>query len=550
MTGRGCTKCSPLLALFPNLHEKSSMYYRCRLPIWTAIAALLLVHASSQHASPQPALQAPPYSCPFCTLQAADLAGKNFVRANLRGASFAAGVNMSGFDFSEAMLAGAHLPGAILRNATLNNADLSKADLTGAVLTGAKMNGTDLQYAVLTGAVVSETELSLATRGPALDRSSQQSGNKDAHWEMTCGTADLSQLHSAVYVSTSGSDSNTCGNKMDTACKTIAQGVHNCSGSACGVLVAFGAYPQPSTLALRDGVSLYGGCLKAGTNSPQWKSLISAPANGVPAVAASGIASPTILQNFKIDASPATQPGSASIAMEVSKSPGLLITGTQIYANQGAGGKPGATPGVATRGGDAKLDAGGQNSTCPGSDGGQGSGVMNTHTVNKPSGGPVEHGGMPVIISTTEIVCDRNNCDGMSGQAGSTGLAAPGGPHGDPNLGSCAYYRGGNGHEGSPGHVANCGNKGDRSTDRQGTLSNGVWTPAWAGSGSAGGNGGGGGGGGAGGATGGFCVVVDRNYMTIPRGPCSRRRGPALIGVPRARIPRSGRPRRPRESGR
>ncbi|HKA54359.1 MAG TPA: hypothetical protein VKJ47_11925, partial [Candidatus Binatia bacterium] len=76
--------------------------------------------------------------------------------------------------------------------------------------------------------------------------------------QVTCGVADLSGLRRQIYVSPQGNDITGCGATAAGACKTIQQGIENCSGSGCGVLVRYGLYPLSTPIALADGVSVYG----------------------------------------------------------------------------------------------------------------------------------------------------------------------------------------------------------------------------------------------------------------------------------------------------
>ncbi|MES2932997.1 MAG: pentapeptide repeat-containing protein, partial [Pseudomonadota bacterium] len=468
--------------------------------ILLALAALLSASTVFAGANPD--------NCPYCTFQAKDLSGKNFAHANLRGATFA-GLNLSGLDFSGANLAGADLSNTNLSGTIFNHADLSNARLHAAVLTGAKLNGTDLEYADLAGANVTGTDLSLAVLGPKPVTGIVQ----DATLEMTCAPANLTSVKHAAYVDSAGSDSPSCGATLASACKSIDKGIAYCKDKeSCSVLVAFGRYPQSSPLALHDGVNLYGGCVKPGAGAAHLYSLIMAPANGAPAITANNIGKPTIVQNFKLDASAATAPGSASLGLQVANSAGLQLTDSHIYGGQGARGANGQAPGEAGIGGAASGATGGINKSCANSNGGDGSGNMDIRTETWTSGGPNPPGTIPIVYSKDAMACAKNDCNGYAGQPGSTGVSAKGGAHGDPNMGSCAYYRGGNGKPGDAGQPAACGAKGTRSANLQGTLVNGIWTAALAGTGINGGDGGGGGAGGAGGATGGWCVVVTRNY--------------------------------------
>ena len=132
-------------------------------------------------------------------------------------------------------------------------------------------------------------------RVPDDERTSSDSGPAQLH----CGLADLSSLKNPVYVSTSGTDGSTCGSSLAAACKTIARGIRNCTGAACGVLVAWGEYPLTASLQLTQGINVYGGCLSPSSWKPEYFSVILAPPDGQPAVTASGIATATILAEFR-----------------------------------------------------------------------------------------------------------------------------------------------------------------------------------------------------------------------------------------------------------
>lgn len=474
-----------------------------------------------------------PYICPYCDLRGANLAGRNLTNANLQRANLA-GANLSGAILNGAIMAGADLTQANLDNAMLDpsndgDADLSSANLSGASFQGAQMQGTDLEYTDLAGANFSNTDLSRARLDPVL-RTGLHAGRKTSFanaklpgglkldaatsitararivpaaaapklgaFEFSCGSADLGQLTSAVYVTPAGSDSNTCGSTVATACKTIAQGLSNCPASGCGVLVGYGQYPLAASLALREGVNVYGGCMAPEQPGTNLLSLIQAPPGGVPAVSANGLSAATLLQNFKVLASPALASGTASVAMQVNNSPGLSVLNSEIYAAQGRVGANGAAPGAAAKGGDASGQTAGTNGSCSNTNGGNGA-VQMAVSVD-----------VSVFKFSCNPSCSANNCWGYQGLPGSTGAYSGGGQWGSQNCAECPRSSGGDGNGGGGGKTAACGVKGTASSNIAGSFSNNAWIPGVAGSGTPGSSGAGGGGGGSGGYKAGACFWV------------------------------------------
>ena len=78
--------------------------------------------------------------------------------------------------------------------------------------------------------------------------------------QLSCNGADISGLRNIIYVAPGGSESASCGAAAVSACATIQKGIDNCRGSACAVLVRYGRYKTTATIALKNGVSVYGGC--------------------------------------------------------------------------------------------------------------------------------------------------------------------------------------------------------------------------------------------------------------------------------------------------
>lgn len=494
-----------------------------------------------------------PPICPACDLRAHTPApGVSYAHANWRGARLD-GVNLAHLDLGGAVLAGASLSDANLRGARLIDTDLSGANLSGAVLVGAAMKNIDLGYANLAGADFSDTDLSLARLGP-LPQAGLHHGKKTvftnaavpAGTRLDAATSELGGLRidttlisavtpvgawscpapapagtqHLVYVDSNAQENAQCGDSPAHACKTIARGIQACDGKpGCTVLVAYGSYPQAAPLALRDGISLQGGCTAQEYASAGLTSRITAPDGGKPAVIASSIQRPTVMRGFKIDASAASAPGAPSIALQVDNVPGLQLADATIYAGRGASGASGQGGGTAQAGAPGTGRTAGAN-LCYGkrADGGDGGVTMGVYTQIFTDSGPTPHGMIPGFTTTTTMTCNGGSCAGANGQPNAQGYFGLGGAHGQPNMGRCAYYSGSAGTKGGDGPPGSCGTAGQPSPSLKGAFSNGRWVAASGGSGGNGGHGAGGGGGGAGGATGGYCVVKIREYPSGPGG--------------------------------
>ncbi|MEJ7685960.1 MAG: hypothetical protein WKG52_02565 [Variovorax sp.] len=168
----------------------------------------------------------------------------------------------------------------------------------------------------------------------------------DAHapGAAVCSGADLSGVKAAVHVAPDGVDAAGCGTGAATACKTVQQGIGTCGAPGCAVLVRHGLYPTTATIELRSGVSVYGGCRFAGEADRLYRSTIVAnPPPGMPAIAGQGINAPTILQGLVVIAKEETAAGSPSIAMTVSGSRALALTGMVLIAGKGGDGATGSS---------------------------------------------------------------------------------------------------------------------------------------------------------------------------------------------------------------
>jgi uncharacterized protein YjbI with pentapeptide repeats len=444
-----------------------------------------------------PILFSKPLKCPFCDLRNAPFANQNLADANLQRA------DLTGADLRGADLSGAILDGAIMKNANLagakfntsrrGRASLSGADLTGANLRGASFNGTNLQHVDLSGIDRSTVDLSKAL---IVDPSALV-GEK-----VTCGSASMSGLQTRIYVSTSGSDGSDCGDTVAKACASIAAGISRCSGKgACGVLVMHGQYKLSATIALADGVNVYGGCVATPVANAVIQSLVIAPPNGQPAMSASRLTKETVLQGFRLEGTTAPA-GAASTTLLVTNSSKLSVVDSFILSGAGGSvGGPGGPGSTGAKGTDGNGETAGTNAQCSSSAGGNGSGYYQVKiTVYFASYG-------------WDASCTSPGCAGSRSPMG-----AAGGRWGTPNNRECAASRGDTGHNGDNGGDAGCGGKGVVSSNTSGSFSAGIWNGSTGGTGGGGGNGVGGGGGGAGGFKGGACFWVKIEQYGNPGG--------------------------------
>ena len=158
-----------------------------------------------------------------------------------------------------------------------------------------------------------------------------------------CANADLSNLAKVVYVSPQGNDIAGCGQSMASACKTIQQGIANCSAENCGVLVRYGIYETGKPVDVADGVSLYGSCVFDETTFRYRSTII-----GNPAIQANGINKRTLVEGFVILGSTAVNSGQTSVAVTVSNSTGLVLREDLVASGKGGKGANGSTPSAGT----------------------------------------------------------------------------------------------------------------------------------------------------------------------------------------------------------
>jgi hypothetical protein len=412
-------------------------------------------------------LHAAPFSCPYCDLRNAKLAGRDLTNANLLGADLR-DADLRGATLRGAALAGANLTGADLRDANLGASD-RPANLTLANLTDARLAGASL------GEAIANFAQGLPPKAPRPARNDPK---------YFCGAKDTSALANVVYVAKDGTDGAACGRSRTSPCATIQRGITNCGGPDCAVLVAYDMYELQTTVALRSGVAVYGGCDLLPAPDPALQSVLLAPEDGAVAVLASGLASPTAFQGFAIFGGR----GAATSTLVVSSGgSGLTLELVMLIGGEGGTGAKGA-PGVRGRdGGSARTRLGGI-SPCrtPAAGGSDGDGVS--------------------IREGFPVGCDSYSPSGTAGEPGSTGFRAPGGGGGtvtcsvyDPNGSKPAPPRGGPGERGTGGKQGPCGGPGKASPELLGSVVAGVWKPGAGGSGEDGGDGGGGGAGGTGG---------------------------------------------------
>lgn len=483
-------------------------------------------------------------ACPFCRLRGADLSGRNLTDVNLNGADLR-GANLRGATLDGAILTGADLSGADLDGAKLNAsrrgpANLSRADLTGATLRGAQLQGADLQYARLAGADFSGLDLTgvrfgpairagVAPRGAGAPRKTSFRGARlrrefapdpavmdlrGVRWsgparparrgsgetEIACGFADLSALTSRIYVAPGGSDGEGCGTTYEAPCRTIGYGVGRCSGSGCGVLVAYGEYALEATVELRSGVDLYGACLPRDQSRPGYFSAVVAPAGGRPALRAKGLTAAVRVQTFQWSATTAAgTAGETSVAVQAEECSALSLLDSELVAGAGAGNGGGGAGSAGSGGAGASGRDSGQAGACPGVAGGWGAVEM----------------GVEVDKEFDDIDCSRvctaNSCNGYAGEPGETGAAAAGGTAGGAHCGNnCIEDGGREGGGGAKGGDGPCGERGRAAADVAGTFDGNAWIPGAGGAGTDGKDAGGGGGGGAGGYSTSYCFwIVD-----------------------------------------
>ena len=175
--------------------------------------------------------------------------------------------------------------------------------------------------------------------------------------QVTCSGANVAGLASTVYVSPQGNDGPGCGASSSAACATIQRGIDTCSSPGCSVLVRYGLYTTSATITLRDGVSVHGSCAFGDGASTAYRTVIAAnPAPGTPAIAATSINSPTTVSGLVVVGKEETEAGTASIAMAIASSKGLVLTQSVLASGRGGDGTPGDS--AAAAGGPGGAESG------------------------------------------------------------------------------------------------------------------------------------------------------------------------------------------------
>jgi hypothetical protein len=311
---------------------------------------------------------------------------------------------------------------------------------------------------------------------------------------VNCRDADLTGLANVVYVSPEGTDGRNCGKDTVSACKTIQQGIMNCAGEGCGVLVRYGLYNLSTPVDLVDGISLYGSCIFDETTYKYRSTII-----GRPAIRANGINKPTTVHGFVIlGGSAVAEPGQASIEMTVSRSNGLILSHNTIASGQGGPGSNGtfANGGPGEDGHRTTEMGGGTGGTaCPASPptddsgkGGKGADYNQVHS----SG------------CFLQCNCSDGNPNQSVGKEGNSSGDVKGGSGGGRGAKGCSCVGGsdgsGDGPPGLNGSPGTCGTKGGQwSENNKGSFHETTWKASNGLSGDTGQVGSGGGGGGSGG---------------------------------------------------
>ncbi len=361
-----------------------------------------------------------------------------------------------------------------------------------------------------------------------------------------CGPADLSELTKKVYVTSKGTDAAGCGTTAGNACKTIQQGIKECNGAGCGVLVRHGKYELQSTIELASGVSLYGSCefeVDAATPLTRYRSVILAPPGGLPAISATGINTKTVLHGFNVLGSDAETPGAPSIAIFVKDSKGkdsslvLLLKFNQFISGKGAPGASAQSPGrspspAALNGANGATSYVNEKRWCEQTE-------MNCDKYAPPGGRSAsgrENGGSGEFMHLHWQSNYNSNCDWQSSK-GEQGKGEHGGEGGDetyPGAKCAGNYKPGDGGPGRTATVAgSCASRGGKpSPDYVGSFDteSSTWKPSPGGQGENGGSGSGGGGGGGGGS----CISnsYDRQFIWYAQGGGGGAGGQGGVGGP------------------
>lgn len=286
----------------------------------------------------------------------------------------------------------------------------------------------------------------------------------------------------AVFASPDGDDANP--GTRDEPVKTVSKAFSVAVAQNADIYMAGGTYQPANTIALVNGVSIYGGFRRAdwarsGTEVTTIEVLAAT------AITADAILFSTTLDGLTIQSSNSPNPSGSVYGVGVRNSSALVIRNCIVYAGKGGDGEdgapfagPAASGGVGGLGGAGCENSGGLCATCP-----------------RPAGG----GGGTSPAGLTGGAGGRPGQSGASGDAGSAGAGGTAGGSGAPahqgNWDTPSQFWGQNGANGAVG--------GNGAAGSEGSYPEGGYLPVNAQAGAAGspGNGGGGGGGGGGGET-------------------------------------------------
>jgi hypothetical protein len=378
---------------------------------------------------------------------------------------------------------------------------------------GVAKNTSDGDYPLL---VTAASSVGSSTITRSASAAAEVFGGPSTATPVVCGAANLSGVNSSISVSTLGQDGPGCGVSWAAACATIAQGIANCN-VPCAVLVRHGRYSANATIALRDGVSVYGGC-SLGEPPNHFRTVIEAnPAPGTPALSATNINSTTLVHGIVVVGKDETANGTASIAMAVTASKGLTLANSIFAAGKGGDGAEGGTT-QAQPGGAGQVGNGGSGGT----GGAAGPNCPSNRTSSAGDGG---NGGDGLQGYTSGCFitcpCQYPNLAASLGHQGIASGPATGGVGGGRVYGGIFCTGPGwndefDGRPGAFGQAGSCGAQGGAASSVNfGSPRGASWVPGAGGAGGAGSVGAGGGGGGGGG----FCVgFVDGIYSQFVQG--------------------------------
>lgn len=336
--------------------------------------------------------------------------------------------------------------------------------------------------------LLSSSALPLLAQAPTPREGTERPGQQPV-----CGTADP---RTRIYVALGGSDSPDCGATLATACASIQHGIDRCAaqGAGCGVLVRYGHYKTNATIALRDGVSVYGSCVFDNVAGQRYRTVVEAvPAAGTPAVSADAINTPTTISGLVIVGKDETALGTASVAMAVGNSSGLALRSMVLLSGQGGPGTDGTTNA-------SPVGNGGEGTTAQsvawGWVGVGGQSCPSNPTTTDGTGG----------LAGTVAGFDGWECQQRTyGQQGAASGSVPGGTGGAPGTPGiwCSnrpHDQPGDGSTGMPGKTGQAGAQANASLLAAGSIVQAGWRASKGDDGRAGAVGSGGGGGGQGGS--------------------------------------------------